>query len=64
MTISSANIILSQGAIYQYVMGFQGAARDPLQHSLPFLFSDPGIVKRSAPQLTQNRVLPNFEVPL
>ena len=38
--------ILSQGAIYQYVMGFQGAARDPLQHALPFLFSDPGIVKQ------------------
>lgn len=37
--------ILSQGAIYQYVMGFQGAARDPLQHALPFLFSNPWIVK-------------------
>jgi len=37
--------ILSQGGIYQYVMGFQGAARDPLQHALPFLFSDPEIVK-------------------
>jgi hypothetical protein len=38
--------ILSQGAIYQYVMGFQGAARDPLQHALPLLFSDPEIVKQ------------------
>ena len=37
--------ILSQGAVYQYLMGFQGAARDPLQHALPFLFSDPGIVR-------------------
>jgi hypothetical protein len=37
--------ILSQGGIYQYTMGFQGAARDPLQHALPFLFSDPQIVK-------------------
>jgi hypothetical protein len=37
--------ILSQGGIYQYSMGFQGAARDPLQHALPFLFSDPDIVK-------------------
>ncbi len=37
--------ILSQGCVYQYVFGFQGAARDPLQHSLPFIFSDPGIVK-------------------
>lgn len=37
--------ILSQGAIYQYVWGFQGAARDPLQHALPFIFSDSKIVK-------------------
>ncbi len=37
--------ILSQGQIYQYIMGLQGAARDPLQHALPFLFSDPTIVK-------------------
>jgi len=37
--------ILSQGCVYQYVFGFQGAARDPLQHSLPFIFSDPKIVK-------------------
>src|SRR5262249_9010253 len=29
--------ILSQASIYQYVMGFQGAARDPLQHALPLL---------------------------
>ncbi len=37
--------IVSQGAIYQYQMGFQGAARDPLQHALPFLFSDPRLLK-------------------
>lgn len=37
--------IISQASIYQYVMGFQGAARDPLQHSLPFVFSDPQVVK-------------------
>ena len=33
--------ILSQGHVYQYIMGFQGAARDPLQHALPFIFSNP-----------------------
>jgi len=38
--------ILSQGGTYQYSMGFQGAARDPLQHALPFLLSDPEIVKQ------------------
>ena len=37
--------IISQASIYQYVMGFQGAARDPLQHCLPFIFSDAQIVK-------------------
>jgi hypothetical protein len=37
--------ILSQGHVYQYAMGFQGAARDPLQHALPFTFSQPGVVK-------------------
>lgn len=38
--------ILTQGGIYQYVMGLQGAARDPLQHVLPFVFSDPDVVKQ------------------
>lgn len=37
--------ILNQNGLYQYTLGFQGAARDPLQHALPFLFSDPEIVK-------------------
>ena len=37
--------ILSQGHVYQYIMGFQGAARDTLQHALPFIYSDPDIVK-------------------
>lgn len=37
--------LLNQNGYYQYTMGFQGAPRDPLQHALPFLFSDPEIVK-------------------
>jgi hypothetical protein len=37
--------ILNQNGFYQYTMGFQGAPRDPLQHALPFLFSDAEIVK-------------------
>jgi hypothetical protein len=37
--------ILNQNGFYQYTMGLQGAARDPLQHYLPFLFSDPEIVR-------------------
>jgi hypothetical protein len=39
--------IPSQGTVYQYTMGFQGAARDPLQHALPFLFSDPQLTKET-----------------
>lgn len=38
--------ILSQGAGYQYQAGLQGAARDPLQHVLPFVFTDPQIVRQ------------------
>src|SRR5581483_10072642 len=38
--------IMSQASIYQYVMGFQGAARDPLQHALPLVFINPEIVKQ------------------
>jgi hypothetical protein len=37
--------ILSQGHVYQYIIGFQGAARDPLQHAFPFIYTDPEIVK-------------------
>ena len=37
--------ILSQGASYQYLAGIQCAARDPLQHALPFIFTDPHIAR-------------------
>jgi len=54
--------ILSQGGIYQYSMGFQGAARDPLQHALPFLFSDPEIVKEVL-RYTLKEVRANGSIP-
>ena len=54
--------ILSQGGIYQYTMGFQGAARDPLQHALPFLFSDPGLVKEIL-RYTLKEVRPDGSIP-
>lgn len=38
--------ILSQGAGYQYQAGIQCAARDPLQHVLPLIFTDPHIVRQ------------------
>jgi hypothetical protein len=54
--------ILSQGHVYQYVIGFQGAARDPLQHALPFIYSQPDIVKQVI-RYTLKEVLPDGEIP-
>jgi hypothetical protein len=54
--------ILNQNGYYQYVMGFQGAARDPLQHCLPFLFSDPAIV-RSVLRYTLSEVRDDGSLP-
>ena len=54
--------ILSQGHVYQYVMGFQGAARDPLQHTLPFVFSNPGIVKGII-RYTLKEIQPDGSIP-
>ncbi len=54
--------ILSQGNVYQYLMGFQGAARDPLQHALPFIFSEPRIVKEVL-RYTLKEVQPDGRLP-
>ncbi|MGO9273537.1 MAG: GH36-type glycosyl hydrolase domain-containing protein [Terriglobia bacterium] len=54
--------IISQASIYQYVMGFQGAARDPLQHVLPFVFSDPDLVKEVL-RYTLKEVRPDGSIP-
>jgi len=54
--------ILNQNGIYQYAWGFQGAARDPLQHCLPFLFSDPDIVK-TVLRYTLKEVRPDGSIP-
>ena len=37
--------ILSQGQVYQYIIGFQGALRDPMQHVMPFIYNHPEFVK-------------------
>jgi hypothetical protein len=37
--------ILSQGQTYQYCIGYQGAARDPLQHALPLIFGESRLAK-------------------
>lgn len=54
--------ILSQGHVYQYIIGFQGAARDPLQHALPFIYTDPNIVKNII-RYTLKTVKKNGEIP-
>ena len=54
--------ILSQGHVYHYIMGFQGASRDPLQHVLPFIFTDAGLV-REVIRYTLKTVLPDGTVP-
>ena len=54
--------ILSQGAGYQYLAGLQGAARDPLQHALPFVFTDPGVV-RGILRYTLKEIQPDGSIP-
>jgi hypothetical protein len=54
--------IISQASIYQYVMGFQGAARDPLQHALPFMFTEPNLVKEVL-RYTLKEVRPDGSIP-
>jgi len=54
--------IISQASIYQYVMGFQGAARDPLQHVLPFLLTEPRLVKEVL-RYTLKEVRPDGSIP-
>lgn len=39
--------IESQGHVYQYIIGFQGGGEDAMQHTLPFLYTHPWIVKEN-----------------
>lgn len=54
--------ILSQGAPYQYIAGLQGAARDPLQHVLPMIFTNPGLV-REVIRYTLRETQPDGSIP-
>ena len=54
--------IISQGAPYQYIAGLQGAARDPLQHALPLVFTDPQIV-RQVLRYTLKEIQPDGSLP-
>jgi hypothetical protein len=54
--------IISQGNLYQYVWGFQGAARDPLQHTMPFVFTHPEIVRQIV-RYTLKEIQPDGSIP-
>jgi len=54
--------ILSQGNVYQYVIGAQIAARDPLQHTLPFIYCESKIVKEIIRYILKT-VKENGEIP-
>jgi hypothetical protein len=54
--------IESQGGTYQYIWGFQGSPDDAIQHTLPFVFSHPWIVKEVL-RYTLKEVQPDGRVP-
>ncbi len=54
--------ILSQGASFQYLAGLQGAARDPVQHALPLVFTDPPVV-REILRYTLKEIQPDGSLP-
>ncbi|TAL31964.1 MAG: hypothetical protein EPN93_16635 [Spirochaetes bacterium] len=54
--------ILAQGHVYQYILGFSGPNRDSLQHALPFLLSEPRIVRETI-RFVLKQVLPDGELP-
>jgi hypothetical protein len=54
--------IISQGAGDQYIAGLQGAARDPLQHALPLIFTNPKIV-REVIRYTLKEIQPDGSIP-
>ena len=54
--------ILSQGAGYQYLAGLQCAGRDPLQHVLPLIYTDPHLV-RQVLRYTLKEIQPDGSIP-
>lgn len=54
--------ILTQGAQYVYVMGNNSSSRDPLQHALPLVYSDPQICKEVL-RYTLKMVRPDGSIP-
>ena len=54
--------IESQGHNYEYLLGTQAAVEDPLQHSLPFVFSEPWVAKEVL-RYTLKELQPDGRVP-
>jgi len=54
--------ILTQGGNYLYVWGMQASPDDPVQHSFPFNFSDPAIV-RGIIRYTLKEIQPDGSIP-
>lgn len=55
--------LLNQAGGYQYVMGFQGCPRDPLQHLLPFIFTNQKIAKEVL-RFSLKLILPGGRIPM
>jgi glycosyl hydrolase family 36/glycosyl transferase family 36 len=55
--------IVSQGGYYQYDFGWQAAYRDPLQHALPLIYSDPGLAREVLRYSAQEQDRASGEIP-
>jgi hypothetical protein len=55
--------IVSQGGYYQYDFGWQAAFRDPLQHALPLIYSDPGLAREVLRYSAQEQDRASGEIP-
>ena len=55
--------IVSQGGYYQYEFGWQAAFRDPLQHVLPLIYSDPGLAREVLRYSAQEQDRASGEIP-
>jgi len=53
---------LDQGSAYTFALGFNGAARDPLQHALPLVYSEPDLAL-SVLRNTASWGAPNGKIP-
>jgi hypothetical protein len=55
--------IVSQGGYYQYDFGWQAAYRDPLQHALPLIYTDPGLAREILRYSAQEQNRASGEIP-